>query len=95
MAFRFVDEHDPTPIHQAESSQTVDSAADADDVQTRLDDNLSIIDTVPVYYDEEIVDAHSSEEREDQTESRSPDALLEYQSIIDTGGRYYLLSVSV
>jgi hypothetical protein len=88
-----------TPIHQAESSQTVGSAAD--DVQTRLgynlladtgkfgpdtipsgelpitssqeDDNLSTIDTGPDYYDEEIVDAHSTEEREDQTEPRSPD----------------------
>ncbi|KAJ4078456.1 hypothetical protein NW760_015165 [Fusarium oxysporum] len=87
-------------IDQAESSQTVDSAADnvqatlgnnllADTGESRpdtissgelpvtssqVDENLSTIDTGPDYYDEEIVDTHSTDEREDQMEPRNPDS---------------------
>ncbi|KAF5698485.1 hypothetical protein FMUND_15085 [Fusarium mundagurra] len=35
------------------------------------DENLSTIDTGPDYYDEEIVDAHRTDKREDQMEPRS------------------------
>jgi hypothetical protein len=37
------------------------------------DGNLGTIDTGPDYYDEEIVDADSTDEQEDQMEPRSPD----------------------
>lgn len=37
------------------------------------DGNLGTIDTGPDYYDEDIVDADSTDEQEDQMEPRSPD----------------------
>ncbi|EXK23835.1 hypothetical protein FOMG_19411 [Fusarium oxysporum f. sp. melonis 26406] len=43
------------------------------------DDDLSTIDTGPDYYDEEIVDAHGTEEREHQTEPGSPDVFAGIQ----------------
>ena len=44
------------------------------------DDDLGIIDTDPAYYDEEPVDAHSAEEREDHTESGSLEVYAEMQA---------------
>ncbi|RKK90846.1 hypothetical protein BFJ68_g16350 [Fusarium oxysporum] len=44
------------------------------------DENLSTIDTGPDYYDEEIVDAHRTDEREDQMEPRSPDVFAGIQT---------------
>ncbi|CAG9948160.1 unnamed protein product [Clonostachys rosea f. rosea IK726] len=93
MEFRFVDEHGPVAlrrrrlqaqrakrcrqrkngqqciepsIDQAESSHTVDSTAD----------NVQTLD----YYDEEMVDAYSIDEREDQMEPRSPDVFAGIQT---------------
>jgi hypothetical protein len=44
------------------------------------DENLSTIDTGPDYYDEEMVDAYSIDEREDQMEPRSPDVFAGIQT---------------
>ncbi|KAH6955951.1 hypothetical protein BKA56DRAFT_431958, partial [Ilyonectria sp. MPI-CAGE-AT-0026] len=44
------------------------------------DDDSGIIDTEPAYYDEEPVNTQSAEEREYQTESRSPEVHAEVQA---------------
>ncbi|KAH6972774.1 hypothetical protein BKA56DRAFT_592796 [Ilyonectria sp. MPI-CAGE-AT-0026] len=43
-------------------------------------DNLGIIDTDPAYYDEEPVDAHSDEERGDQTEPGTLEVYVKVQA---------------
>ncbi|KAI3573984.1 hypothetical protein IWW34DRAFT_872543 [Fusarium oxysporum f. sp. albedinis] len=48
-------------------------------ISSQEDDDLSIINTGPDYYDEEIVDAHGTEEREHQTEPGSPDVFAGIQ----------------
>ncbi|RKK66775.1 hypothetical protein BFJ69_g15098 [Fusarium oxysporum] len=95
-----------TTNHQAEGSQTVDSATE--NVQTRPvnssltdtgefepntissgepsiissqeDYDLSAIDTGLDFYDEELVDAPNTEERQDQTEPGGPDVSAEMQA---------------
>ncbi|KAH7248419.1 hypothetical protein B0J15DRAFT_376986, partial [Fusarium solani] len=52
------------------------------------DDDLGIIDTEPAYYDEEPVDAYGAEEREDQTESRTPEVYAEVQADLLNGNTW-------
>ncbi|KAH6985579.1 hypothetical protein EDB80DRAFT_590501, partial [Ilyonectria destructans] len=44
------------------------------------DDDSGIIDTEPAYYDEEPANAQSAEERDDQTESQTPEVYAEVQA---------------
>ncbi|RMJ02399.1 hypothetical protein CDV36_015330 [Fusarium kuroshium] len=81
-----------TTNHQAESSRTAEFAVE--NVQTRPensfreDDDLGIIDAEPAYYDEESVDAYGAEEREDQTESGTPEVYAEVQADLLNGNTW-------
>ncbi|KAH7117174.1 hypothetical protein B0J13DRAFT_613250 [Dactylonectria estremocensis] len=55
---------------------------------SREDDDLGIIDTEPAYYDEESVDAYGAEEREDQTESGTPEVYAEVQADLLNGNTW-------
>ncbi|KAF4464854.1 hypothetical protein FALBO_8308 [Fusarium albosuccineum] len=55
---------------------------------SREDDDLGTIDTEPAYYDEEPVDACGAEEREDQTESGTPEVYAEMQADLLNGNTW-------
>ncbi|RMI97171.1 hypothetical protein CDV36_016265 [Fusarium kuroshium] len=57
---------------------------------SREDSDLGIIDAEPAYYDEEPVDAYGAEEREDQTESGTPEVYVEVQADLLTEKRRQL-----